>query len=85
MPTMPGPLELLVIGIIALIVFGPDKLPGMARNAGKVLHELRRAASDVKSEISSGLDEVSGDELMDEPEDPEPAKVTPPAPDREET
>ena len=87
MPTMPGPLELLVIGVIALIVFGPEKLPDMARNAGKVLHELRRAASDVRSEISSGLDEVEAgaDEPMDEPETPEPAKVTPPAPDREET
>jgi sec-independent protein translocase protein TatB len=82
MPTMPGPLELLVIGVIALIVFGPDKLPGMARNAGKMLHELRRAASDVRSEISAGLDEA---EPMDEPEDPEPAKATTPDPDGEET
>lgn len=82
MPTMPGPLELLVIGVIALIVFGPDKLPGMARNAGKMLHELRRAASDVRSEISAGLDEV---EPMDEPEAPEPAKATTPDPDGEET
>jgi Tat protein translocase TatB subunit len=79
---MPGPLELLVIGVIALIVFGPDKLPGMARNAGKMLHELRRAASDVRSEISAGLDD---DQPLDEPEDPEPARSKPPAPDREET
>jgi Tat protein translocase TatB subunit len=83
MPTMPGPLELLVIGVIALIVFGPDKLPGMARNAGKMLHELRRAASDVRSEISSGLQE--DDEPLDEPDAPEPAKAQPPAPDAEET
>lgn len=86
MPTMPGPLELLVIGVIALIVFGPDKLPGMARNAGKVLHELRRAASDVRSEISSGLqDDEPLDEPLDEPDAPEPAKAQPPAPDAEET
>jgi TatA/E family protein of Tat protein translocase len=82
MPTMPGPLELIVIGIIALIVFGPDKLPGMARNVGKALHELRRAASDVRSEISAGLED---DEPLDEPDEPEPAKATPPAPDGEET
>lgn len=82
MPTMPGPLELLVIGVIALIVFGPDKLPGMARNAGKVLHELRRAASDVRSEISAGLED---DEPMDEPDAPEPAKSNPPVADAEET
>ena len=82
MPTMPGPLELLVSGVIALIVFGPDKLPGMARNFGKALHELRRAASDVRSEISSAIDD---DEPMDEPEAPEPARAQPPSPDGEDT
>lgn len=70
------------MGLIALIVFGPDKLPGMARNLGKALHELRRAASDVKSEIASGLDD---DAPLDEPEAPEPARAKPPAPDSEET
>ena len=80
---MPGPLELLAIGVIALIVFGPDKLPSMARNFGKVLHELRRAASDVRSEISSGLNE--DDEPMDEPEAPEPAKPKTPRLGNEET
>jgi Sec-independent protein translocase protein TatA len=58
----------------------------MARNAGKMLHELRRAASDVRSEISSGLDDVGlDDEPMDEPETPEPARKDSPVPDGEET
>jgi sec-independent protein translocase protein TatB len=81
MPSI-GPLELLVVGVIALIVFGPDKLPGMARNVGRALHELRRTASDVRSEIQSGLDEV---EVADEPETPEPAKPKAADPDSEET
>ncbi len=84
MPSI-GPLELLVVGVIALIVFGPDKLPGMARNVGRALHELRRTASDVRSEISSGLDEFAIED-EDEDEIPEPAKPTAAAdPDSEET
>ena len=81
MPSI-GPLELIVVGVIALIVFGPNKLPDMARSFGRALHELRRAASDVRSEIASGLDEVS---IADEPETPEPAKTKPSDPDSDET
>lgn len=81
MPSI-GPLELLVVGVIALIVFGPNKLPDMARNLGRALHELRRTASDVRSEIASGLDEVA---VHDEPETPEPAKAKAADPDSEET
>jgi Tat protein translocase TatB subunit len=58
-----GPLEILVVAMIALIVFGPEKLPGIARSIGKALNELRRMASEVKSDFEAGLE--------DEPE-PEP-------------
>ncbi|MFO7778687.1 MAG: twin-arginine translocase TatA/TatE family subunit [Nitriliruptoraceae bacterium] len=38
---MPGPQELLVIAVVALLVFGPDRLPELARTAGKWLGRLR--------------------------------------------
>jgi len=38
---VPGPQELVVIAVIALLVFGPDRLPEMARTAGKWLGRLR--------------------------------------------
>ena len=38
---MPGPQELLVIAVVALLVFGPDRLPEVARNAAKLLNRLR--------------------------------------------
>lgn len=38
---MPGPQELLVIAVVALLVFGPDRLPEVARNAAKVINRLR--------------------------------------------
>ena len=43
--------ELLVILVIVLLVFGPRKLPELARGIGRSLSELKRAAEDVKQEL----------------------------------
>jgi sec-independent protein translocase protein TatA len=40
-----GPLELLVIGLIALLVLGPKRLPEAARSLGKGLREMKEAIS----------------------------------------
>jgi len=47
--------ELLVILLIALMVFGPSKLPEMGRSIGKSLKEFRRASSQMRAELE--LDE----------------------------
>lgn len=65
-----GPLEVLVVGVIALIVFGPQRLPEIARTVGRTLTQLRRMAADVRSEFEAGMDM---DSVADEPEDPKPA------------
>ncbi|MCL4685034.1 Sec-independent protein translocase protein TatB [Myxococcota bacterium] len=44
-----GMTELLVILVVALIVFGPNKLPELARSLGKAMNEFRRASSDLRS------------------------------------
>jgi sec-independent protein translocase protein TatA len=41
-----GPLELLVVGIIALLVLGPARLPDAARAVGKGMREFRSALDD---------------------------------------
>lgn len=47
--------KLLVLGVIALIVFGPERLPGLAAQAGRALRELRRMAEGAKSELQQNL------------------------------
>jgi len=51
-----GPLELLAVAAIALLVFGPDKLPDIARSIGRTMSQLRRMADEVRDEFKDGLD-----------------------------
>ena len=43
--------ELVVIGLIFLIIFGPSKLPSMARDLGRFVNEARRSVDEFKSEL----------------------------------
>jgi|SRR3954453_24064059 sec-independent protein translocase protein TatB len=52
--------ELLVIGIVALIVIGPQKLPRVARTVGHLAGRLQRYVSEVKADINR---EMEFDEL----------------------
>lgn len=52
--------ELMVIGIIALLVIGPERLPKVARTLGHLLGRAQRYVSDVKSDINR---EMQLDEL----------------------
>ena len=47
--------ELTMIAVIALLVIGPDKLPGVARTAGKWVGRARRFVGDVKTDIDREL------------------------------
>jgi sec-independent protein translocase protein TatB len=47
--------KLLALGVIALVVFGPERLPSMAAQAGRALRELRRMAEGAKSELQENL------------------------------
>jgi sec-independent protein translocase protein TatB len=48
--------ELLVIGIVALVVIGPERLPKVARTAGVLFGRLQRYVSQVKSDISREME-----------------------------
>lgn len=47
--------ELVLIGVVALIVVGPERLPGLARTAGLWLGKARRMIADVKAEVDREL------------------------------
>jgi sec-independent protein translocase protein TatB len=47
--------KLLVLGVIALIIFGPDRLPAMAAQAGRALREVRKLLDGAKSELQENL------------------------------
>ena len=51
-----GVWEILVILVIALLVFGPAKLPELARSLGRGLAEFRRASTEIRSSIMSATD-----------------------------
>ena len=50
MPT-PGPLELVIILVIALLILGPGKLPDVGAALGKSIREFRKASSDLGDSI----------------------------------
>lgn len=52
-----GMQEIIVIIIVALLVFGPKRLPELSRTIGKGLSELRRAVEDAKYQIDRELKE----------------------------
>ncbi len=47
--------KILVLAVIAIVVFGPDQLPKIARQAGSTLRELRRLADGATRDLREGL------------------------------
>ena len=56
MPSL-GPAEILVVLVIALLVFGPNKMPDIARQVGKGFREFRRVQQHLKSELRDVVSE----------------------------
>lgn len=49
--------EILILVLIALVVFGPRRLPEIGRTVGKSMREFRRAASDLRAELEDDVSE----------------------------
>jgi len=73
--TLGGP-ELFLIFVVALIVFGPRKLPEIGKSLGKMMAEFRKASNDFRSTIES---EVEAEKIRESMRF-EPPKVVPNAP-----
>jgi sec-independent protein translocase protein TatA len=87
-----GPLEILVIFIVALVVFGPTKLPQIGRQVGRGFREFRKFQASLRDDIEDAFrdDEVDGEDEPDQPKQldagkpdagtPDPGKRTDPPP-----
>jgi len=59
--------ELIIIGVVALVVVGPERFPGMIKKVGYWIGQFRRIASSVKSEIQVEVDKAEQlQNLLDE-------------------
>lgn len=58
--------EFIIILVVALLVIGPQKFPGMLRSLGRGLGELKRATNEIRDSVQSEMDKVAEEtELKD--------------------
>ena len=50
-----GPGEMIALAVVALLVIGPDKLPGYAADAARFVRQIRKMANDARSEVTKEL------------------------------
>jgi sec-independent protein translocase protein TatA len=65
--------ELLLIIIVIFVVFGPAKIPEIARMLGKGFNEIRNASNQIKNEINREVNHVKNEVKVDIDIDDEPA------------
>lgn len=68
--------EMLLIGVIALLVFGPAKLPELGRMVGRAMREFRRASDEFRSTVETNL-HINDLDPVAEPSIAPPADVVP--------
>lgn len=55
-----GPFELVAIFVVALLVFGPEKLPEMGKQVGKAIREFRKFQESMQGQVRDVLEPISG-------------------------
>lgn len=58
--------EIMLVVLAVLLVFGPGKIPEIARNLGKFINEIKRASEDIKTEINREADKIDRDKRLAE-------------------
>lgn len=69
--------ELLVVMVLALLIFGPDKLPELGKRLGRAMREFRRASDEFRSTVEQNL-QINVDDTFSSPSPPpiEPATAS---------
>ena len=73
--------ELIIIFVVALIVFGPKKLPELGKSLGKGLAEFRRASNELKSTIEEEVRAIEAEPPARYSSEPEPESKSEPEPE----
>ncbi len=55
-----GPQELMIIALLVLVVFGPNKASSLARDVGRFVNEARRPVEELKSEFAAAGEHMDG-------------------------
>jgi sec-independent protein translocase protein TatB len=56
-----GPLEIVLVVLVAFIVLGPDRIPGVMRQLGKWTRQLRETASNITRDYNTEIREITGE------------------------
>ena len=56
-----GGIEIFIILVVALVIFGPQKLPEMGRSLGKAIREFKSAGTEIQDELTKATDEIDKD------------------------
>lgn len=56
--------EILLIILAVFLIFGPDKIPELARNLGKFVNDIKRASEDIKTEINREGDRIEREKKL---------------------
>ncbi|HUF07270.1 MAG TPA: twin-arginine translocase TatA/TatE family subunit [Candidatus Binatia bacterium] len=59
---IPGPMELILLLVIVLIIFGPGKLPDIGNAVGKGIREFRKASSELEDSVRGDSNRSSSEE-----------------------
>lgn len=54
-----GSMEVFILLVLALVIFGPQKLPEMGKTLGKAIREFKSAGDEIKEEINKVTDDIN--------------------------
>jgi sec-independent protein translocase protein TatA len=57
--------EIMLIVLAIFLIFGPDKIPGLARSMGKFINEVKHATDDIKREINIEADKQDREKKLE--------------------
>jgi sec-independent protein translocase protein TatB len=69
--------DLIFIFLLALVIIGPKKMPGLARQLGKFLAEFKRASNEFKNQLETEMMNIELEDRAKKPQPPDSPKVLP--------